>query len=33
VLVYLDKLSGQKKPIDETHKEAIATLESIEQEA
>lgn len=33
VLVYLDKLSGQKKPIDVSQKEAIATLENIDQEA
>ena len=33
VLVYLDKLSGQKKPIDVSQKEAIAALESIDQEA
>ncbi len=33
VLVYLDKLSGQKKPISESKKEAIAALENIDQEA
>ena len=33
VLVYLDKASGQKKPIDESQKDAIAALENIDQEA
>ena len=33
VLVYLDKLSGQKKPINESQKDAIAALENIDQEA
>ena len=32
VLVYLDKLSGQKKPIDESQKEAIAALENIKHQ-
>ena len=33
VLVYLDKLRGEKKPIDESQKDAIAALENIGQEA
>lgn len=33
VLVYLDKTTGQKKPISETQKTAIAALEKIEAHA
>ena len=32
VLVYLDKLSGEKKQIDDSQKAAIAALENINQE-